>query len=339
MIDTDFEKEKETNDILCRIFGPITATMVDEDRGSFEHEVAECQAFGRKTDLDNEAHFLLDLAISLEASGADKETTDRLRRLVAALATDQPIPVLHGLPKIRQDWSPIQAPGLWVNLPNCPRCSRPHKDLAISPFTQPPEGWTHWAVCPTNGQPISIYPPGIPPTMEELMETVDLVAAHEAAGEDGFDTQITGHTMTIESSSTVIVEGNSSQFDKCLPIRIPDETRLPDETGRRISHFLATQHKDCQSGLSIVCKASRKDGVICPDNSCDIDDKVRPDPDTSVDPVEATEKILTTILEGRLICTLMGEPGTKWVPSFPAGTVIIVCGEEDRLVRRVGVVR
>lgn len=32
----------------------------------------------------------------------------------------------------------------------------------------------------------------------------------------------------------------------------------------------------CQSGRADVCRASQRDGIVCPDDSCDIDDGVRP---------------------------------------------------------------
>lgn len=33
--------------------------------------------------------------------------------------------------------------------------------------------------------------------------------------------------------------------------------------------------RDCQSGDALVCRAGARDGIICPEDSCDIDDKVR----------------------------------------------------------------
>ncbi len=34
--------------------------------------------------------------------------------------------------------------------------------------------------------------------------------------------------------------------------------------------------KHCQNGNADVCRASQRDGVVCPDDSCDIDDGIRP---------------------------------------------------------------
>lgn len=31
----------------------------------------------------------------------------------------------------------------------------------------------------------------------------------------------------------------------------------------------------CQNGVADVCLAGRKDGVVCPEDSCDIDDGIR----------------------------------------------------------------
>lgn len=36
---------------------------------------------------------------------------------------------------------------------NCARCGGNH-DLAFQPLTNPPASYTHWAPCPTSGQPI-----------------------------------------------------------------------------------------------------------------------------------------------------------------------------------------
>ena len=47
-------------------------------------------------------------------------------------------------------------------LTNCARCGGDHLDLSYRTFARPvPEGdglgdWTHWALCPTNGEPILI---------------------------------------------------------------------------------------------------------------------------------------------------------------------------------------
>ena len=47
-----------------------------------------------------------------------------------------------------------------VNLSNCVRCKQEHNDLEFQQFTYPildPEGsWTHWALCPTNKEPLII---------------------------------------------------------------------------------------------------------------------------------------------------------------------------------------
>lgn len=45
------------------------------------------------------------------------------------------------------------------SLRGCARCGHDHSDILWMPLTQPvedPDGtkWTHWASCPTNGQPI-----------------------------------------------------------------------------------------------------------------------------------------------------------------------------------------
>ncbi|QYW02197.1 DNA binding protein [Stenotrophomonas phage Sonora] len=34
--------------------------------------------------------------------------------------------------------------------------------------------------------------------------------------------------------------------------------------------------RHCQNGCADVCRAAQRDGIICPDDSCDIDDEVRP---------------------------------------------------------------
>lgn len=37
---------------------------------------------------------------------------------------------------------------------NCARCSQDHLDLEFKPFTQANPTYSHWALCPTNGEPI-----------------------------------------------------------------------------------------------------------------------------------------------------------------------------------------
>lgn len=46
---------------------------------------------------------------------------------------------------------------------------------------------------------------------------------------------------------------------------------VPDDLVRR----LVPQLKDCQHGFSDICLASQCDGVVCPADTCDIDDGVR----------------------------------------------------------------
>lgn len=47
-----------------------------------------------------------------------------------------------------------------MNVRNCARCNGNHDDLVFRPLLQPildDEGkavWTHWALCPTTGEPI-----------------------------------------------------------------------------------------------------------------------------------------------------------------------------------------
>lgn len=37
----------------------------------------------------------------------------------------------------------------------CARCGESHYDLEFQPLTRPTE-WSHWAPCPTNGEPIML---------------------------------------------------------------------------------------------------------------------------------------------------------------------------------------
>jgi hypothetical protein len=45
-------------------------------------------------------------------------------------------------------------------LGNCARCKQDHEDLTFEKLEYPhevkSEVWTHWAPCPTNGQPIML---------------------------------------------------------------------------------------------------------------------------------------------------------------------------------------
>lgn len=38
----------------------------------------------------------------------------------------------------------------------CGRCGGDHDGLIAYPFARPPRGWSHFAACPTNGQPILV---------------------------------------------------------------------------------------------------------------------------------------------------------------------------------------
>lgn len=46
-----------------------------------------------------------------------------------------------------------------TDIKNCARCQQNHDRLEFEKFTNPIEDsdgtlWTHWALCPTNGEPV-----------------------------------------------------------------------------------------------------------------------------------------------------------------------------------------
>ena len=43
-----------------------------------------------------------------------------------------------------------------AELDNCARCGLRHTDLTFTKLTYPHDNWTHWASCPTNGEPIML---------------------------------------------------------------------------------------------------------------------------------------------------------------------------------------
>ena len=36
----------------------------------------------------------------------------------------------------------------------CARCKKNHTNVEFKPFTYKPTKYTHWAICPNNGEPI-----------------------------------------------------------------------------------------------------------------------------------------------------------------------------------------
>lgn len=44
---------------------------------------------------------------------------------------------------------------------------------------------------------------------------------------------------------------------------------------RHVVDALVPQVKDCQHGFGDICRAGQHDGIVCPHDSCDIDDGVR----------------------------------------------------------------
>lgn len=48
----------------------------------------------------------------------------------------------------------------------------------------------------------------------------------------------------------------------------------------------AAEH--CQNGRADICRAGQRDGVVCPPDSCDIDDEIRPQDDDLVTPQMGT---------------------------------------------------
>lgn len=43
---------------------------------------------------------------------------------------------------------------LTTDIEGCARCGGEHNQLAFTPFRRPMDEWTHWAMCPVNGEPI-----------------------------------------------------------------------------------------------------------------------------------------------------------------------------------------
>ncbi len=46
-----------------------------------------------------------------------------------------------------------------IDVVNCARCEENHTNLSFSRFTNAPKKslYTHWALCPTNGEPILMW--------------------------------------------------------------------------------------------------------------------------------------------------------------------------------------
>ena len=43
-----------------------------------------------------------------------------------------------------------------IAMESCARCQKPHEQLEVHPLAHPEDEWTHWAWCPTIGQPIFV---------------------------------------------------------------------------------------------------------------------------------------------------------------------------------------
>ena len=44
--------------------------------------------------------------------------------------------------------------GLALNVPTCPRCEGDHPGLTFQAFKVDGQAGTHWAMCPTNHEPV-----------------------------------------------------------------------------------------------------------------------------------------------------------------------------------------
>ena len=54
--------------------------------------------------------------------------------------------------------------------------------------------------------------------------------------------------------------------------------------------------EDCQTGRSDICRAGKQDGIICPDDSCDIDDGSRKDPFKQQEGQAPTKELISWLL-------------------------------------------
>ena len=57
-----------------------------------------------------------------------------------------------------------------VDIRKCARCNGDHDDLEFRPFDLPARKFTHWAPCPTNGEPVLMTAKGA--TLEEQVTTI-----------------------------------------------------------------------------------------------------------------------------------------------------------------------
>lgn len=70
-------------------------------------------------------------------------------------------------PQCRREWArhyghpydpaPVPAPppdGRTIIIPRCTRCDESHSQLPVKPLSRPFQVFTHWATCPTTGDPI-----------------------------------------------------------------------------------------------------------------------------------------------------------------------------------------
>lgn len=53
-----------------------------------------------------------------------------------------------------QNATPMPQGGYECKVVNCARCGSTHPHVLFKPFANPPPDTTHWAICPTLGEPI-----------------------------------------------------------------------------------------------------------------------------------------------------------------------------------------
>ncbi len=113
--------------------------------------------------------------------------------------------------------------------------------------------------------------------------------------------------------------GRTHMGEPVAPDQFRDATRLMDEPADgavRLKPYI----RHCQNGGD-VCLASRSDGIVCPDDSCDIDSGVRIAPTTAEVPMPEPVAYLYTLEYGE---TVAGRRLSEHQLNYPFG----VCGSD-----------